>query len=263
MNPQQAEQPEQKVNVFDENGNTVEETMLQEDQPESYEAAQSDNTQEELVPEQPKYRIGDKWFSTQEEALTYAQSQVSALETETQVADAYRQGMRDALTHTPATESVTPAPAVEDDLDTDKLYTNPKEFLREYGQRIKTEAQSAIEQRESVRQQSDQIWREFTERHPSLADFRAEAEQFVDQNLTTVRAIIGTKGRPASYDFIATKLKSRFESYANAVKPKRELPNTGAGTTPGMRAASVTPKIGAKKPSTLAEQLRSIRRKGR
>lgn len=262
MPVEQTEATTKKTAVFDEHGQTVEEieTAPAEEITDQAEAVSQDN-----APQAPgKYRIGDRLFATQEEALEYAQSQVSALETEQQIADAYRQGMREALsTGTQPAESVTPKAPAANELDTEELYTNPQAFLNKFATKIKTETRSEIDQVTSLKQQSDQIWREFTERHPALADFRSEVEGFVGEHTLDVRGIISTKGRPASYDWIATKLKSRFEAYANAVKPKRELPNGSAGASPSTRAGGVPPKEAGKKPSTFSEQIRNIRKKQR
>lgn len=254
--------------VFDEQGNTLTEevtgataAIAHDDLDGGTDPTDDSNPgQQQDTPPAGKYRIGDKTFATQDEALEYARSQVSTLETEQQIADAYRQGMREALAQVPTqSDSVTPRPIPADDLDTEELYTNPKSFLDKYAHKIKSETRAEFEHRESVKTESDRIWREFTERHPGLAEFRGEVEEFVGKNVTEVRAIIGTKGRPASYDWIATKLKSRFEQQYNAIKPKRELPNGGAGTSPSTRASGVTPKTEPKKLLSFSDQLRSIR----
>lgn len=250
MNTEQTTETKKEV-IFDESGQTIGEV-------EASDQIEDIDSTEETTEAPHKYRIGDKTFATQEEALAYAQSQVSALETETQLADAYRQGLKDALKQPVTTETVTPP---QDDFDTEELYTNPKSFLDKFAQKIKTEARTEIEQKEAIRSESDQIWREFTERHPSLADFRSEVEDLVNQNLTEVRAVIGTKGRPAGYDYVATKLRSRFEAYANAVKPKRELSNSGGGASPTQKIVSVTSKKEDKKVLSFAEQIRSIRKR--
>lgn len=259
----------QKTATFDDQGNTIEETeIVQEEnaaeplgsQPEP---GSEDGNGKELAQGSPgKYRIGDKTFATQDEALEYAQSQVSALTTEQQIADAYRQGMREALSQpTQTAENVIPQTPAQPELNTEELYTNPQAFLDKFSRKIKTEAQAELDQRNAVQRESDQIWREFTERHPALADFRTEVENFVAGQTTEVRAIIATKGRPAGYDWVATKLKSRFEAYANAVKPKRELPNGSGGVTQSTKSGDVTPKTPAKKPLSFSEQIRSIRKR--
>lgn len=262
MNVQTESAPAKEV-IFDENGETIEivEASAAPEAPaeaEPPEAPETENGGGE------KYRIGNRTFATQDEALVYAQSQVSALETEQQVADAYRQGMRDALPGAAAGgPSVTPPPTpAAPVLNTEELYTNPQEFLDKFAKRIKTETKAELDQTDLLRQQSEQIWTEFVQRHPMLADFRSEVETFAGQNQADVRAIIATKGRPAGYDYVATKIKSRFESYANAVKPKRELPNTGGGPSPSSKAEGVTVSAAAKKPLSFAEQIRSIRKRG-
>lgn len=256
-------------NVFDETGNTVAqgvpEAVEEENATAPEETAEaaassadepSNSTKKEPLSTE-KYRIGDKYFETQDQALAYAQS----LEREKEIADAYRQGMKEAL-YQPQTaaENVTPP---QDDLNTEELYTNPKEFLNKFASKIKTETRAELDSKEAQKQQSDQIWREFVERHPGLADFRGEVESFVSSSVNDVRAIIATRGRSSAYDWVATKIKSRFEAYANAVKPKRELPNGSQAASPSSKASGVTPKEPPKKLLSFADQIRTIRNKKR
>lgn len=251
----------QKENVFDEQGNTIETIEAASDES----VSEAPEATDEAPAEKPaaKFKIGEREFATQDEALAYAQSQVSALTAEQQIADAYRQGIRDAaISGAPAAESVTPAQPAPDDINPEELYTDPQKFLDKFARKIKTETQAELDHKDRLKTQSDQIWYEFTQRHPMLAEFRGEVEDYTERNLDEVRAIIATKGRPAGYDYVATKIKSRFEQYASAVKPKRELPNTGNAASPTARAPGVTPKRDEKKPLSLADQLRSIR-KGR
>lgn len=254
---QQVEQVKERV--FGDNGETIEEVTAV--APEEV-VEQVEEPAEEPAKPEGKYRIGDKWFQTQEEAMAYAQSQISTLETEQQIADAYRQGIREGMSQAgPSQAGVTPEVTKQDDINPEELYTNPQEFLAKYATKIKSETKAEIEARQNQQYQSDQIWREFTDRHPQLADFRKEVENYAAVNTQEVRAIIATKGRPAAYDYVATRIKAQFEAYANAVKPKRELPNTGAGTSPTSKAASVTPKPEVKKPLSMAEQIRMIKKK--
>lgn len=253
---QQTETAPKKTAVFDEQGQTIEETVVEEVAPPQPEEPEVEAAEEPPAdPPTEKYRIGDRTFATQEEALAYAQQQVEA---DAAATDAYRQGLLDAQTAAaPRVESVTPPP----ELNTEELYTNPQAFLDKFANKIKTETRSELDQKEAIRTQSEQIWREFTDRHPALAEFRTEVETFVAANQAEVRALATKRGRTASYDFIATKLRSRFEAYASAVKPKRELPNNGTGAPPAQRAAGVTPKGPQEKPLSFAEQIRSIRKR--
>lgn len=254
MQTQTVDKP--KEVVFDENGQTVE--VHHESDPvaeDAREAAAGDDAPAEVVAPAAKFRIGDQEFGTETEALAYAQRQV-------EIDNAYQQGVREASAGLlPGTQGVTSTPvAAAEPENVDELYTNPQDFLKKYATKIKNETIGELSQRDNLKAQSDGIWREFTDRHPALADFRSEVENFVAQNNVDVRAIIQTKGRPASYDFIATKLKSRFEAYATALKPKRELPNGGGGPSPSSKASGVTPKEAPKKVLSMGEQIRSLRK---
>jgi len=252
---QTAEQKPVREVVFDEGGQTVEVHEEPDPVAEAAREATPEDGGAEEVAAAPKIRIGDQEFSSQEDALAYAQR----LQSES---DAYQRGVQEALQYQRGPGAgVTPEPVVpQSEENVEELYTNPQEFLKKYATKIKTEIIGEHTQRESLKAQSDQIWREFTDRHPALADFRSEVEDFVAKNTTDVRSLIQAKGRPASYDFIATKLKSRFESYASALKPKRELPNGGGGASPTAKAASVTPKPSTQKQLSMADQMRSLRK---
>lgn len=256
---------QQKENVFDEKGQTVEMQHDDGDQGEveEHEGPETEGETQDSGPKpMGKYKIGDKLFQTQEEALKYAETQVSTLETEKLLADAYRRGMEEAASLVaPHTQDVTPEHKPLGDLNPEDMYANPTEFLSKFAEKIKSDTRAEFDHKERIRSQSDQIWGEFVTRHPMLADFRKEVEEFANQNTQEVRAIIATKGRGAGYDFVATKLKSRFEAYANAVKPKRELPNAKQATSPSSPAVDVTPKGGSKKPLSFAEQVRMLRKK--
>lgn len=249
-----------KENVFDENGVTVE-TVVAAAEPETADVSEPVVSDPALPLENSqgkKYRIGEKYFETQDQALEYAQSHIQ----EQDANAAYQQGMRDmAAQQSVVAPGVTPAPAAELP-PPDELYTNPNEYLRKRDEQVEARILSRVEQRDTLKTQSDQIWSEFTQRHPMLADFRSDVEVFVNGNQDVVRGIIAMKGRPASYDFIATKLKAKFEQYSAALKPKRELPNTGAAASPSTKGASVTPQKPTQKPLSFAEQVRSLK-KGR
>ena len=248
-----------RENVFDELGQTIETV---ETAPESG-APPADPALETLPAAAAKFRIGDREFATEAEALAFATSEIDTRDRDLQAADAYRQGLRDALAQQGgATASVTPAAPAAPALNHEELYTKPDEYLAKRDAMIEQRVLATVNQTQSLKTQSDNIWREFTDRHPEMADFRNEVETFVQANTTDVRSIISTKGRPASYDFIATKLKSRFKDYSAALQTKRALPNTGAGASPTEKApGSVTPAPDAKKPLSFSEQIRSIRKR--
>lgn len=201
-----------------------------------------------------KYRIGDQEFDTQDEALAYAQRQ-------TEVADAYRQGINDAVqTQNPAPGATPAAAPNTPEFNEQEFYENPGEFLRKYGEKVKNETVQAINQTQAEKEASDAVWKQFTSRHPELADFRNEVEQAAGQHLAELSMINKTKGIPAGFDFVALKVKSNFQRYAQAVKPQRQLPNARQVQNPG-GGTSVTPKKPKPKPLSMAEQVRSIKPK--
>lgn len=252
---QTAEQKPTREVVFDEGGQTVEVHEEPDAVAEAAREAAPDGEVTEETPAAPKIRIGDQEFASQEDALAYAQR----LQGES---DAYQRGVSEAMQFNRGGQpGVTPGPEVAPIVENvEELYTNPQEFLKKYAHKIKTDITSEYDQKSSLRAQSDQIWREFTDRHPYLADFRTEVENFVASENAQVRSLINAKGRPVAYDFIATKMKSQFDRYASALKPARALPNSVGGPSPTPKAGGVTPKPDAKKVSTMADQMRSMRK---
>lgn len=204
-----------------------------------------------------KYRIGDRAFDRMEDALAFAEQQERNPESEV---DAYRKLINDVITQPQQTQSVT-QPAAEDVVDETEFYANPTAAVAKAAERKAQQAIAELEHKYAVRDHGNAIWNEFTGRHPALADFRQETEAFVEANTKTVQDMVKTKGKAAAYDYIALKLKSQFQRYAEAAKPKRDLPNGGARTTPTNRAPGVTPKEPVKKPSSFVEQMRSIKKR--
>jgi hypothetical protein len=261
MNPQQ---PEVKERVFGDDGNTVEEVTQH--VPPAQQPPDPDENQDpdpdlvsEAAPavtnEVAKYRIGDKTFATQAEALAYAESQVQP----SAEIDAYRQVLREAVSAIPRAETVMPAP--QPTLNAEELYTDPENFLKKFETKIKTETLDQIDRVQATREQDERVWREFCDRHPELADFREDITALAARNAAEVQAVIKTKGQSAAYDYVATKYRAQVERAAAALRPKRALPNSGGSAPAGTRVEKVTPKQAEKKPLSFAEQLRSIRKR--
>lgn len=253
---------EVKENFFDERGGAITEAEVGAAPEETeIEAPAEEAEVEDEVSAEPaqKYRIGDREFATQEEAINFAQSHLTTIETERQVEAAYKAGLREALAQgRPAPEIVTPAKPA---MNTEELYTNPEEFLTKFARQIKEEARQEIDHASQITNESNNIWFEFTQRHPMLADFRGDVEDYVQKNLMTVQSVIATKGRPAAYDYVATQLKSRAAAIAGAGKPVRELPNGGTVAAPTTKQTNVTRKPAAEKPVSMAEAIRNLRKK--
>lgn len=256
MSPQQEEQ--QKERVFGIDGNTVEEPETETAELAEAEPEAAVEPEAEPKEEPGKWRIGDKTFATQAEALTYAESQVqSASEL-----DAYRQVLRETLSAVPRAQNVTQE-VPQDDFNAEEIYTNPAEFLRKYGERIKTETLAQMQQSQASVEADNRIWREFTDRHPDLTEFRDEITALASRIQPEVHAIAQTKGQASAYDYVATKFKAHVMRLNSALGPKRTLKQAATPTPTGSPAQSVTPKATAKKPLSMAEQIRQIRSRGR
>lgn len=260
-------EPKYKTAVFDDQGNDIAGAEAEDDSaaPPVLEAdAAAEETTDDAAPPpvvatKGKYRIGDKEFATAEDAHAYATSTISALETERQVADAYRLGIQDATVPGNPPPGVTPpAAAAPPAFDEALYYENPGKFLESYANKIKNETLNAVNQNMTEKQIADRLWSEFSARHPDLADFRNEAENFAAQNLSTLRVVNQTKGISAGYDYIALKLRAEFSRYAQAVKPRKQLANSGGGATPP-GSNGVTPPPPKKKVLSFNEQIRSIK----
>lgn len=253
-------QAQQRERVFGTDGNTIEEVVAEEVPEEVVEETEAVE-ETETPPAAPaaaahKYRIGDKTFATQAEAITYAEGQVGA---GTEV-DAYRQALREVISQVPRSPVVTPVTPVEENAD--EIYTNPAEYLRKRDDRIKAEVLQQVNQQTAVTEADNRIWHEFSDRHPDLSDFREEIASLVGKIQPEVQAIGRTKGQAAAYDYVATKFKVHAERINAALKPKRALPNGAGGGAAGGKVETVTPKPDAKKPLSFSEQVRNLR-KGR
>lgn len=262
--------------VFDENGNTIEgaaeetpeivaDTEIQEN-PEAFDNSDEADAPGEVAEGDGKYRIGSKSFATLAEAHAYAQSHINELETTVQVTDAYRQGIRDALSQPTASSDVTQQQASEDDFNEEEYYADPKAFLKKFKSQVQNEVLSTIESTRAKQEQTEQVWREFGDRHPMYADkeFRRDIEEISAANADTLKLILATKGKDAAFDYCALKLREKIDRYAQALKPSRKLSNTTQGASPTMgnkSTTSVTPKKGPQKPMTFVEQLKKIKKK--
>ena len=250
-----------KERVFGNNGETLEEIPAEQEEVPAEEPAAEEPEPEVEEPEAEtpaaaKYRIGDKLFATQAEALAYAESQVAASAEN----DAIRQLLRETISARAPAESVTQTSRPADNAE--ELYTNPDEYLRKRDERIKSEVLQQVQASQASVDADNRIWSEFVERHPDLSEFRNEITLLVKHIQPEVQAVGRNKGQASAIDYVATKFKAQVERAAAALKPKRELALKGGGAPAGGIKQSVTPKTPPAKALSFTEQLRQTR-KGR
>lgn len=247
--------------VFDEAGNEIDPSLENEVQPIEGETPDPDAEGDETPAATGKYKIGDQTFDTYEAAHAYATSQVGESSGAAQGTDAYRQAIQDVLKLANPQNGVTPAPEAPA-FDEAEYYEKPAEFLNKFAKKITDETVQAIDSRNAEANRAAQIWNDFSNRHPDLAEFKADIEMIAGQNLTDLQAVNRTKGFNAGYDFLALKMRAKIEAFKQAGKPRRELQNGKGGAGPsGAGTGSVTPKNTPKKVLSFVEQVKQHRAK--
>lgn len=253
----------QRTAVFDERGNDIDPALEHEIQPVGEEpppALEDESDAEASAGEAAsKYRIGDQEFDTIEAAHAYATAQVNTSATATEAVDAYRRGMVDAHALQNPGQNVTPAKPA---FDSEKFYAKPEEFLEEFATRVRTETLQTLEQSQNQQAVAEQVWNNFSSRHPDLADFREEVDLLANAHMKELQKIVQVKGQAAGLDYLALRVKERFSKYADSMRPRRALSNGRAPAAPA-GTQNVTPKPAAKKSLSMKEQLASIRAKRR
>jgi hypothetical protein len=202
----------------------------------------------ETVEEESLIRIGDKEFKSTEEAIKYAES----LEHDKLIAEAYNQGIRDTMTV--AKPAVAPEPEPEDNFE-ERFYTDPKGTLKEIEEKATKKALEAIQ----GEQKKEQLWSQFFNENPDLANQRSICEHVLQQNWETIGQMTDI---PKAMKLLATKTRSIFQDYIEKSKPRVELPakkgqvvSSGGSAGPG-----VTPTKRVDEPSDFVSQLKKVRR---
>lgn len=208
----------------------------------------------EEPPKKAKYRLAGKEFDSQEEAFAYAEEldrQAAIREAET---NAYRQAIMSQQQAQNLGQSVTQPE--EDDFDA-KFYENPKEYLKQMAEQVRQQTREEVLRTVEDRSEEEKLWGEFFSENPDLSGFRRDCEMVLDDHKEQIAALAQTRGKKAASDYLAQKTRAKFQQWADAQKPRREIPDTRRGASSGA-AQSVTPKQGDEKPMSFAEQMRTI-----
>lgn len=206
------------------------------------------------------YKIGEKSFKTQEEAFAYAQSLEQKTTLVEAQSNAYRQAVQDTMAAQAAGQKVTQAPPEpEEDFDA-KFYENPKEYLKQYGEKISAATEAKILSQVSAQSEEQKLWGDFFSSHPDLRDFKEDCETVLARHTDDVRAIFQTKGQKEAMDYLAQKTRAKFQSYIEATKPQRELQRTSAGPSMG-NAVNVTRNVRTSEPVDFITEIKQARGK--
>ena len=190
-------------------------------------------------------RIGDQEFKSAAEAIKYAER----LENERLVSQAYNMGIKETLA---ATQPQEAPPVVEDNFE-ERFYADPKAALKEMKEQASKEALVMIK----AEQQRENLWNSFLNEYPDIE--RRDAERILAENMDTLRRLTDVeKGK----QLLATKVRAEYQRIADKFKPKVQLANTSGRIASSSSAPiGVTPKGQAEKPLTLAQQMKSLKKR--
>lgn len=205
------------------------------DNPEPIEASEVLEDAENLVSEDEKIVIGDKEFSSQEEALAYARDLQAKGETEKLLHDAYRQGIEDARLATSGANSqhgvTQPEPEEDDDFD-QKFFENPKAYLKAMEEKVRKDAMDQALKQIQQQQQDQQLWNEFYSKHPDLAGFDEDCQAVLARESEMIKTLVQTQGKEKAMDYLARKTRAKFQMWAERQRPRAELPQNSPGASP-------------------------------
>lgn len=192
-------------------------------------------------------RIGGRTFSSQEEAIRYAEQ----LEQEKLIAEAHALGVREALQHTQPQTPPPPEPSLEDE-----FYQNPGETLKKIKEQAKSEALGVIE----AERRRETLWRTFEEKYPDIE--RRDAELILSQNMDTIGKMTDVD---KAMEALARRTRSEYQRIVERYKPRTELaPSKGQAVVPSSNAPrGVTPSKKEEPVLTMAQQLKKMREQKR
>jgi len=179
-------------------------------------------------------QIGDKTFTSNEEAIAYARELQSASATN----DAYQQGINDAIMNQPQVQSVTNEPVVEAPLfDDAEFYENPQAVIKRVTEQAQSNAVDIIRKENTQKQKADELWGEFYNKYPKLRKSDKMVKRILDDNWNVLGQMPdGSK----AMDILAQKATDQIKLMISDFMPGQELPETKQATSPGSQT-NVTP----------------------
>jgi len=213
---------------------------------ESAQAAGAEPTEEVTEPaeEETLIRIGEREFTSEKEALRYAEQ----LEREKSQLEAYNQGIRDSL----GSQGVVPEPEPEENFD-EEFFKSPKEAIQKFKEQAKAEAVALIK----AEQTREMLWNQFSSEYPEVR--RKDAERVLAENMDVLGKMTDTK---KAMQALAGKVRAEYAEIEELRKPRTEVPaKKGAQTArSGGTATSVTPQKKEDAPLDFISQLKTMKR---
>jgi len=217
----------------------------------------------EAAPAEGTFDFDGQKFASEKDAFEYLQGQHGNLKTEQMLDQARLQGMQDAYSNIPSLPLETPAPLapVDPAADMDKFYENPAEYLQNMKKQMKTDLDADWNNRQAAVAKDAEVWNNFTNKYPDLADFRDEVESIATVHGDTIKALAARDAGKAM-EFVALKTREKFQRYAEAMKPTKVLSNVktnvAVGVNPPVNNSQNSPE--GEKSLDFVSQLRTMRR---
>jgi hypothetical protein len=191
------------------------------------------------------FEVDGQRFATESDAFEFLKGQYGKVQTDNMITEARLQGIQEAsqfgAMHAPA----APAPEAEPVIDMDKFYEDPGKFLLERDAAIEQRLMSKVSEKQSAAQRDAEAWSSFTASYPELADFKSDVEAVAVDHGTEVR-MLAAKDQKKAMEYVAFKVKEKFQRYAEVMKPTRVLSNTRVdapvGSNPIVTPAQNTPQ---------------------
>jgi hypothetical protein len=201
------------------------------------------------VEEPTLIRIGEREFTSEKEALRYAEE----LESKNNQLEAYNQGIRDTLgTVNPA----QPPPAEDDNFD-EKFYADPKGTLASIKKQATDEALRLFNQQT----QREALWNQFLTANPDIRRKDAERILAEPENWAVLSKLTDSK---KAMSLLAQKTRAEYAEIEELRKPRTALPATSGARMPssGGAPARVTQAKKDEAPLDFVSQLKRMKGQG-
>lgn len=187
---------------------------------------------EPVVEPEGTFEYDGQKFASEKEAFEYLKGKHGELKSTSMLDEARLQGMQEAFSYAPQqTTQPVEEPAIPT-ADMDQFYVNPGKYLADRDQATEDRVMQKVNANQTKLQRDTEVWHNFTNAYPDLADFRADVEGVADQYGNEVR-MLASRDEKKAMDFVAMKVREKFQKYVDVMKPTKTLSNTKSGPSTG------------------------------
>lgn len=203
--------------------------------------------------------IDGKTFANESEAYEHTKKLLAESDTEKLIMAAKQEAYQEAMHLNQQAQApvIEEAPEVD---DSDEFYADPQGYFKKKSDAIEDRIRTKIQGEMAATNADVQLWQEFFAAHPDLDGFKDDCQQMLNANLDTVK-LLASKDRRKAMDFLATKTREKFQTYADRMKPRKELHRTNDVPSVGTNhVASVTQQEKDGTPLDFVSQMRNLKR---